>query len=543
MGRTPTEVPVPINEPPLFNAADYLVHRRIADGAGDRVALVHPGGELRYRELSEVVHAVAGGLSGLGVRAEERVLFFASDTPELAIGILAAMHLGAVAVPVSTMLTSADLAGMLRDSRARVLVVSAEFADVARAAVSRLTRSGAGTELAQVLTIGAAPEGFPVSALAWAALVEAGRDRPVPPYPSWADSPALWLYTSGTTGNPKAAMHRHGDIRFVCESYGQRVLGIRGEDRCFSVAKLFFAYGIGNSLFFPLSAGAAAVLEPRRPNPELVAELVARHRATLFFGVPTFFSAMLGSSIPDDAFASVRRGASAGEPLPANLFTGVLDRFGFEVLDGIGSTEALHIFLSNRPGQVHPGSSGSPVPGYTVQLRDDTDGTVIDEPDRPGSLYVRGESIAAGYWCRAAATRQAFAGEWLRTGDTYLRNTDGSYSYLGRSDDMIKAGGIWVSPGEVEARLLEHESVLEVAVVAVPGGDGLEKPVAVVVAHPGTAVREDELVEFCRAGLSSFKRPRRVVLVDELPRTATGKLQRFRVRELARERDPEVSPT
>ena len=534
---------MPINEPPLFNAADYLVHRRVSDGAGDRVALVHPGGELTYRQLSEAVHTVAGGLAGLGVRAEERVLFFASDTPELAAGILAAMHLGAVAVPVSTMLTSDDLAGMLRDSRARVLVVSAEFADTARAGVSQLTRPGAGSDLATVLTIGAAPEGFAVPALAWAELLAGGSDRPVPPYHSWAESPALWLYTSGTTGNPKAAMHRHGDIRFVCENYGQRVLGIRGGDRCFSVAKLFFAYGIGNSLLFPLCAGASAVLEPGRPNPALVAELMARHRPTLFFGVPTFYSAMLASSVPDDAFASVRRGASAGEPLPASLFTGVRDRFGFEVLDGIGSTEALHIFLSNRPGQVHPGSSGSPVPGYTVQLRDDADGTVLDGADRPGSLYVRGESIATGYWCRAEATRQAFAGEWLRTGDTYLRNADGSYSYLGRSDDMIKAGGIWVSPGEVEARLLEHESVLEAAVVAVPGADGLGKPVAVVVAHPGAAVREDELVEFCRAGLSSFKRPRRVVLVDELPRTATGKLQRFRVRELAGERDAEVSST
>jgi benzoate-CoA ligase len=381
-----------------------------------------------------------------------------------------------------------------------------------------------------VVTIGATPDQFAVPALAWSELLIGGIGTAAPVYPSWADSPALWLYTSGTTGSPKAAMHRHGSIRYVCETYGQQVLGIRPEDRCFSVAKLFFAYGIGNSLFFPFSVGAAAVLEPGRPTPELVAEVVRRHRPTLFFGVPTFYSALLASSIPDETFAGVRQGASAGEPLPATLFSRMRDRFGFEVLDGIGSTEALHIFLSNVPGAVRPGSSGSPVPGYAVQLRDELDGSVISETDRPGALYVSGESLASGYWCRAETTRRAFQGEWLRTGDTYQRNADGSYSYLGRSDDMIKAGGIWVSPTEVEARLLEHPDVVEVAVVGVPDQAGLDKPVAAVVVRSGAGVGEDELVEFCRAGLAAFKRPRRVLLVEALPKTATGKLRRYLVR-------------
>jgi benzoate-CoA ligase len=258
--------------------------------------------------------------------------------------------------------------------------------------------------------------------------------------------------------------------------------------------------------------------------------VVRRHRPTLFFGVPTFYSALLASSIPDETFAGVRQGASAGEPLPATLFSRMRDRFGFEVLDGIGSTEALHIFLSNVPGAVRPGSSGSPVPGYAVQLRDELDGSVISETDRPGALYVSGESLASGYWCRAETTRRAFQGEWLRTGDTYQRNADGSYSYLGRSDDMIKAGGIWVSPTEVEARLLEHPDVVEVAVVGVPDQAGLDKPVAAVVVRSGAGVGEDELVEFCRAGLAAFKRPRRVLLVEALPKTATGKLRRYLVR-------------
>ena len=529
-----------LSPPGLFNAADYLVHRRVALGDGDRTALVHPGGESSYAEVSERVRAVAAGLTALGVRPEERVLFFAADSPELVAGLLGVMHRGAVAVPVSTMLTADDLAGLLADSRARLLVTSAEFADTARAAVATLVKSPSGPDsggsdppppdLAGVVTIGTGPDGFAVPGQDWAELLAGGAGAAAPVYPSWADSPALWLYTSGTTGSPKAAMHRHGGVRFVCETYGARVLGIGPDDRCFSVAKLFFAYGIGNSLFFPFSVGAAAVLEPGRPTPDLVAEVVARHRPTLFFGVPTFYSALLASAIPDDTFAGVRRGASAGEPLPATLYSRMLERFGFEVLDGIGSTEALHIFLSNVPGAVRPGTTGTPVPGYAVRLLDETDGTEITDVDVPGSLYVSGQSVASGYWCRAEITRRAFQGEWLRTGDTYRRNPDGTFSYLGRSDDMIKAGGIWVSPSEVEARLLEHPDVLEVAVVGVPDDAGLEKPVAAVVARAGASVAAEELVEFCRAGLAAFKRPRRVVLVDDLPKTATGKLQRYRVR-------------
>ncbi len=515
---------MPITPPESFNAADYLVHRRVPAGDGERVALVHPGGEVSYAEVSRQVRAVAAGLTALGVHAEERVMFFAADCPELVAGLLGAMHRGAVAVPVSTMLTSADLAGLLADSRARVLVTSTDFVETARAAVASLTDP----ELTRVVTIGAPPDGFAVPAHAWEEFVSRGDAAPL--YPSWADSPALWLYTSGTTGSPKAAMHRHGSIRVVSETYGQRVLGITAGDRCFSVAKLFFAYGIGNSLFFPFSVGAAAVLEPGRPTPALVADVVGRHRPTLFFGVPTFYSALLASETPDGTFAGVRQGVSAGEPLSATLFTRMRDRFGFEILDGIGSTEALHIFLSNYPGEVRPGTSGTPVPGYRVQLRDESDGSALDKPGESGALYVSGESVATGYWCRAEITRRAFQGDWLRTGDSYLRNDDGTYTHLGRSDDMIKAGGIWVSPCEVEARLLEHPGVVEAAVVGIPDADGLDKPVAAVVLRLSSTLTESELVAFCRAGLASFKRPRRIAVVDELPKTATGKLQRYLVR-------------
>jgi benzoate-CoA ligase family protein len=323
-------------------------------------------------------------------------------------------------------------------------------------------------------------------------------------------------------------MHRHANIRHVCETYGRQVLGIRPEDSCLSVAKLFFAYGIGNSMFFPLAVGAGTVLEPRRPTPAVVGESLERHRPTLFYGVPTFYAALVNSDLPDAAFASVRLATSAGEPLPAALQQRFTGRFGVEVIDGIGSTEALHIFLSNRPGDVHPGTTGVPVPGYDIELRDAGGHPVPD--GTPGSLFVRGESMALGYWRRADASRTVFVGEWLSTGDTYVRGAEGWYTCLGRSNDLLKAGGIWVSPAEVEARLLQHDAVAEVAVVGLPDENGLDKPVAAVVRR--APVTEDELIRWCREGLAAFKRPRHVVFVDAIPKTATGKMQRYRVREV-----------
>jgi len=281
-------------------------------------------------------------------------------------------------------------------------------------------------------------------------------------------------------------------------------------------------------LFFPLSVGASAVLEPRRPSPAVVADVLARHHPTLFYGVPTFFAALANSDLPDDTFASIRLAISAGEPLPAALQQRFTGRFGVDIIDGLGSTEALHIFLSNRPDAIHPGTTGQPVPGYDIELRD-TDGRVVPDGE-PGSLFVRGDSIALGYWLRTEASRRVFVGEWLSTGDTYVRNPDGQYTCLGRSNDLLKAGGIWVSPTEVEARLLQHPAVAEVAVVGALDADGLEKPVAAVVVR--SPVTDAELVDWCRQGLAAFKRPRHLIFVDEIPKTATGKMQRYRIREM-----------
>lgn len=506
--------------PTTFNATDYLLHRHVRDGHGDRVAVLCGNLALTYAELADETRRVAAGLRALGVRPEERVMLCMADGVELLTGILGAMHMGAVPVPVSTMVTGPELATVLSDSRARVLCVSTEFADTARVALA------AAPEVTHVLVDGDTD----LPGMHWSAL----DGDPAEPYATWADSPAFWLYTSGTTGRPKGAMHRHGSVRDVAELYGNGVLGVRPDDRTLSVPKLFFAYGLGNSAFFPLSACATAVLERARPTPAVIAARAKATRPTLFFGVPTFYSALLSSDIPDDTFSSVRQGISAGEPLPPVLFNRFRERFGVEVLDGLGSTEALHIFLSNRPGAARPGSSGTPVDGYRVELRDEQ-GAPITTPGEPGDLYLSGPSVATGYWCRTETTRAVFQGEWLRTGDTYVRNEDGTYTCLGRSNDMLKAGGIWVSPTEVEERLLEHPDVAEVAVVAGRDTDGLDKPIACVVPVSGRTVDAEALVRWCREGLSAYKRPRAVVGMTELPKTATGKIRRNVLRELVAE--------
>ena len=352
-----------------------------------------------------------------------------------------------------------------------------------------------------------------------------------PSAPTGDDSWALWLYTSGTTGLPKAAMHRHANIRHVCETYGAQVLGITRDDVTFSVAKMFFAYGIGNTVFFPFSVGATTVLEPRRPTPDVVRERLEGTRPTLFFGVPTFYAALTASDLPGEAFASVRMCASAGEPLPAPLQRRFTDRFGVQILDGIGSTEALHIFLSNRPGDIRPGTTGTPCPATTSSSARRV-GTVVGDGE-PGALHVRGESIALGYWHRTDATRQVFQGEWLSTGDTYVRTDEGYYTCLGRNSDMLKAGGIWVSPAEVESRLLEHPGSARPPWWGSPTRTVSTSRSRVVVSRtPDGGITEEELMTWCRDGLAHFKAPRKVVFVDELPKTATGKLQRFKVRDL-----------
>jgi len=507
----------------LFNACDYLLDRRLERGDGARLALTGVPGELTYAQLHDRVRRTAAGLREAGLQPEQRLLMFMADSPEFVTVYLAALRIGAVPVPVSTMSHADELADLLRDSRARLLAVTAEFAEVAGQAVA-----GA-PELAGVLAgDGAAIEAsVPVHSLDELAAAEPDDHL----YSTTADSPAFWLYTSGTTGRPKGAMHRHGSIKVVCETYGRQVLGILAADRCLSAAKAFFAYGLGNSILFPLSVGAAAVLEPAPSRPDTLVERAGKYGATLFFAGPTFLANMLRADLPPDALAGVRLATSAGEPLPATLYQRWTARFGVDILDGIGMTEMLHIFLSNRPGAVRPGTTGVRVPGYDLRI---LDGDGHDVPaGTPGTLYVRGESTATGYWSRYDASRQVFHGEWLRTGDTYLQDADGYYTCLGRTSDMLKASGIWVSPAEVENRLLAHPSVAQAVVVAAPDTDELEKPVAYVILQAGQLATEDELIEFCRDGLPAFKRPRKIIFVGGYPTTATGKIRRVELRAMA----------
>ena len=508
----------------LFNACEYLLDRRLAAGDGQRIALTGPAGEFSYAQLHDRVCRTAAGLRAVGVQPEQRILMVMSDSPAFVVVYLAAMRVGAIPVPVSTMLRADGVAELLRDSRARFLAITGEFAAVAESAAA------AAPELAGVLAdvpLAASPR--PVHQLD--DLAAFPPDESV--YDTTADSPAFWLYTSGTTGTPKGAMHRHGSVQVVCETYAAQVLGITPSDRCLSAAKAFFAYGLGNSVLFPLSVGAACVLLPSPSRPDLIAETAVKHGATLFFGGPTFFANMLRAGLPADALGGVRLAASAGEALPASLYARWTAQFGIDIIDGIGMTEMLHIFLSNAPGAVRPGTTGVAVPGYDLKLLDEESGREITQPGTPGTLYVRGQSSATGYWARYDASRLVFQGEWLRTGDTYVRDAGGYYECLGRTGDMIKASGIWVSPMEVETRLLSHPAVAQAVVVAAPDPDGLEKPVAYVLLAAGAAVTEAELIEYCREGLPSFKRPRAIVFTDGFPTTATGKIRRVDLRTMA----------
>jgi benzoate-CoA ligase family protein len=495
-----------------FNASEYLLDRHIARGEGSRLALTGVLGDTTYRELHDRVRRTAAGLRRTGVQPEHRLLMLMADGPDFVAVFLAALRIGAIPVPVSTTLRGDALAAVLRDSRARFLAVSDQLADAAS------TATPTGSELLAVLRA----EGLEDAALG---------ELDDAPYSTTEDSPAFWLYTSGTTGKPKAAMHRHGSIRVVCETYATQVLGIRPEDRCLSAAKAFNAYGLGNSVLFPLSAGATSVLEPSPSKPATLADSAQEYGATLFFAGPALFANMLNAGLAADALADVRLAASAGEALHPELHRRWSSYFGIDIIDGIGLTETLHIFMSNRPGDIRQGTTGLAVPGYQLLILDEK-GHVVQQ-GKPGILYVRGESSATGYWSRYAASRKVFQGEWLRTGDACVENGDGSYVCLGRMEDVLKVSGIWVAPTEVENRLLAHPAVAHAVVVAAPDADGLDEPVAFVVLRPGHYVTENELIQFCRDALESYKRPRKVVVVEGYPTTDTGKIRRLELRAAA----------
>ncbi|MBI1737173.1 MAG: benzoate-CoA ligase family protein [Candidatus Rokubacteria bacterium] len=508
--------------PQEFNVAAHFVDGNVAAGRGNRTAFICEGRTLTYADLQDLTNRTGNALRKLGVAMEDRVLVLCLDAPEFLGAFWGAMKIGAVPVPVNTMMRAADYRYFLNDSRAKVAVISAPL----------LAEAGAVLEhspwLEHVLVAGGHPgkHGSFEEAVTRAASTLA-------PAPTSRDDAAFWLYSSGSTGFPKGAVHLHHDMVVCVETYAKQVLGIREDDRVYSAAKLFFAYGLGNAGYFPMSVGAESVLSPQRPTPEAVYELLARHRPTIFFGVPTLYAGMLAVKDAETRYdlSSLRLCVSAGEALPDEIFTRWQEKFGVEIIDGIGTTEILHIFLSNRPGQVRPGSSGLAVPGYEAMIVDD-EGRPVRQGEI-GNLRVKGDSTMAYYWNKHEKTKETLHGPWIQTGDKYSQDADGYFWYAGRADDMLKVGGIWVSPVEVESTLVKHPSVLEAAVVGVEDEERLVKPKAFVVLKDASAAKPalaDELKGFVKDKIAPYKYPRWIEFVAELPKTATGKIQRFKLR-------------
>jgi benzoate-CoA ligase len=500
----------------------------------ERSAFVDEHGSLTYGELDIQVRKMASGLLALGVRREERVLLLMQDGTPWPVAFLGALYAGIVPVAVNTLLTADDYAYLLEHSRAQAVLVSGALLPMLKAALGKARH-----EVRRMLV--ARPDGaLDGEELDFATFVT-GQIPLTACANTLADDPGFWLYSSGSTGRPKGTVHSHANPYWTSELYGKRVLGLTGEDVCFSAAKLFFAYGLGNALSFPLSVGATTLLMGERPTPEAVFARwrgdVAGLRPTVFFGAPTGYAGMLAHpALPARADVGLRLASSAGEALPAEIGERFTAHFGVEVIDGIGSTEMLHIYLSNRPGQVRYGTTGWPVPGYEISLRGDDGEPVAD--GEPGDLFIQGPSAALMYWGNRLKSQETFQGEWTRSGDKYIRNTDGSYTYGGRTDDMLKVSGIYVSPFEVEATLIRHPAVLEAAVVGVQDAEGLTKTKAFVIRKPGMDVDEGELKAFVKEHLAPYKYPRFIEFVDSLPKTATGKIQRFRLREREQQGSP-----
>lgn len=513
--------------PRLFNAASHFVDRNVAEGRGEHVAIEWGGERITYGQVSERVNRFGSALRDrLGVRPEERVMLLVLDEPAFVYAFFGAMKIGAVAVPANTLLKPGDYQYLLDDTRAAVLVISAALLP----RIQTLPRAGL-QRLRDLVVVGG---DAPIGCVGFDELLSSGSPT-LDAEPTTCDDAAFWLYSSGSTGAPKACVHLHHDMIVCAELFAKQVLGITAADRCYSVAKLFFAYGLGNGLYFPFSVGATTILWSGPPEAARVYEVIERHRPTLFFSVPTGYGMLLAQRRdPEYDLSTIRVAVSAGEALPPALFERFERRFGLQIIDGIGSTEALHMFIANRPGAIRKGSSGQVVPGYDARILDN-DGRAVGIGEI-GNLWISGDSVCAYYWNQHEKTRHTLEGAWLRTGDKYTQDGDGFFWYAGRSDDMLKVGGQWVSPVEVENAMLQHPEVQECAVVGYEDSVGLVKPIAFVVLRSGiegTPARAAELEGFVRQQLADYKRPRRLTFVSELPKTATGKIQRFKLRELA----------
>lgn len=511
--------------PDTFNAATYFVDRHVLDGNGDNLAIECEKQQVSYHELLESVNRAGNVLRTLGVRMEERVAILLPDSPEFLYVFFGVIKIGAVAVPLNTYLQSSDYEYLLNDTRTRILLVHATILPLVSSVKDRLPH------LEKIVVVGGkSRENLDLEDLMRSSSSELQVAR------TSKDDVAFWLYSSGSTGTAKACIHLQHDMVLCSELYAKGILGINARDRCYSVARLFFAYGLGNAGYFPLSCGATTILSPDRPNPAVIYANIERYHPTLFFSVPSNYLALLAchrENGPDFDLSSVRHAISAGESLPAALFDRFKKRFGIEILDALGSTEALQMVIANRPGEVRPGSSGKIIPGYEAKLVDDS-GRDVPQGEI-GTLLIKGDSICAGYWNHHEKTKETFEGHWFRTGDKYYQDKDGYFWYAGRADDLFKVNGRWLSPAEVESALIAHPAVQEAAVIARLDRHKLTKPAAYIVVKSDRLPDEElarSLQDWVTERLGAYKRPRWIRFLPELPKTATGKLQRFKLREL-----------
>jgi 4-hydroxybenzoate-CoA ligase len=510
--------------PRIYNAAADMVDRNVTLGRGTKTAFLDPGETLTYGELSVRTNRMANLVSTYGIARESRVALLMLDTIDFPVVFWGAIKAGVVPVCLNTLLTAEQYAYILGDSRAKALFVSAPLLPVVQPILGQLPF------LKHVFVSGGEAPSFALSLRGELGFQSTGTELA----DTCADETAFWLYSSGSTGMPKGVRHVHSSPMETARLTGQDCLGIREDDVIYSAAKLFFAYGLGNSMTFPMSVGATAVLLPERPTPEAVFRTLKQYRATMFFGAPTLYAAMLAypGGTPENSSDRLRQCVSAGEALPADIGKAFRAKFGVDVLDGVGSTEMLHQYVCNSPRSLKYGTSGKPVPGYEIRLVDEQGKDVAD--GEVGEMLVRGPSAGDGYWNQRGKSRATFEGNWTRSGDKYVRDAEGFYTYQGRTDDMFKVSGIWVSPFEVESALIGHDSVLEAAVVPKEDTDGLLKPKAFIVLKPGKTLGnglQDELKEHVKAKAGMWKYPRWIEIVDGLPKTATGKIQRFKLRE------------